>query len=120
MMNHPPAKAQKPLFIIGQGALGRPDGAAILAMAHKAATSIGVMKEGWNGFNILHTAAGRVGALEVCALPGEGGKTTAQMLEGDLDVVFLAGADEIDMSKLAKAFVIYLGSHGDAGAARAD
>ncbi len=120
MMNHPPAKAQKPLFIVGQGALGRPDGAAILAMAHKAAMAIGVIKEGWNGFNILHTAAGRVGALDVCALPGEGGKTTAQMLQGDLDVVVLAGADEIDMTKLSKAFVIYIGSHGDAGAARAD
>ena len=119
-VNHPPAKAQKPMFIIGQGALARPDGAAILAMAYRAAVSIGVIKDGWNGFNILHTAAGRVGALDVCALPGEGGKTTSEMLSGDLDVVILAGADEIDMAKLGKAFVIYIGSHGDAGAARAD
>ncbi len=124
MMNHPPSKAQKPLFIIGQGALARPDGAAILAMAHKAATSIGVIKDGWNGFNILHTAAGRVGALDVCALPGEHGLNTAGILnaaaKGDLDVVLLAGADEIDTAKLGKSFVIYIGSHGDAGAARAD
>jgi len=119
-VNHPPAKAQKPMFIIGQGALARPDGAAILAMAYRAAVSIGVIKDGWNGFNILHTAAGRVGALDVCALPGEGGKTTSEMLSGDLDVAILAGADEIDMAKLGKAFVIYIGSHGDAGAARAD
>ena len=120
MMNHPPAQAQKPMFIIGQGALARPDGAAILAMAYKAAVAIGVVKNGWNGFNILHTAAGRVGALDVCALPGDGGKATTQMLKSDLEVVFLAGADEIDMSKLGKAFVVYMGSHGDAGAARAD
>ncbi len=123
-ISHPPANKQKPMFIIGQGALARPDGAAILAMAQQAAASLGVIKDGWNGFNILHTAAGRVGALDVCALPGEGGKNTAAMLEaaakGELDVVVLAGADEIDTSKLGNAFVIYIGSHGDAGASRAD
>ena len=117
---HGPAKAQKPLFIIGQGLLARPDGAAALAACYEAALNIGVIKDGWNGFNILHTAAGRVGALDVCALPGEGGKNTSEMLKGDLDVALLAGADEIDMAKLGKAFVIYIGSHGDAGAARAD
>lgn len=120
LTNHAPAKAQKPMFIIGQGALARADGASVLAMAYKAAVSIGVIKDGWNGFNILHTAAGRVGALDVCALPGEGGKNTTSMLQGELDVVVLAGADEIDMSKLGKSFVIYIGSHGDAGAGRAD
>jgi len=119
-VSHPPANKQKPMFIIGQGALARPDGAAILALLHKAAVSIGVIKDGWNGFNILHTAAGRVGALDVCALPGEGGLSTPQMLQGDLDVAILAGADEIEMAKLSKAFVVYVGSHGDAGAARAD
>ena len=124
MMDHPPSQAQKPMFIIGQGALGRADGAAILAMAYKAATSIGVIKEGWNGFNILHTAAGRVGALDVCALPGDGGMNTTQMLAAaakkNLDVLFLAGVDEIDTTNLGTTFVVYMGSHGDAGAARAD
>jgi NADH-quinone oxidoreductase subunit G len=124
MMDHPPSQSQKPMFIIGQGALGRADGAAILAVAYKAATSIGVIKEGWNGFNILHTAAGRVGALDVCALPGDGGMNTTQMLgaaaKKNLDVLFLAGADEIDTTNLGNTFVVYMGSHGDAGAARAD
>jgi NADH-quinone oxidoreductase subunit G len=124
LAEHAPAQAQKPMFIIGQGALARPDGAAILAMAHKAAVTIGVIKEGWNGFNILHTAAGRVGALDVCALPGDGGMNTAQMLTAaakkNMDVVFLAGADEIDTTNLGNTFVVYMGSHGDAGAARAD
>ncbi len=123
-IDHPPADKQKPMFIIGQGALARPDGAAILAMLQKAAVSLGVIKDGWNGFNILHTAAGRVGAIDVCALPGEGGMNTNAMLSaanaGDMDVLLLAGADEIDTSKLGKTFVIYVGSHGDAGAARAD
>jgi NADH-quinone oxidoreductase subunit G len=122
--DHPMAKAQKPMFIIGQGALTRPDGAAVLALAAKAAAAIGVVRGDWNGFNVLHTAAGRVGALDVCALPGDGGLNTWGILEaagrGNLDVVLLAGADEIDTAKLGKSFVIYVGSHGDAGAHRAD
>jgi NADH-quinone oxidoreductase subunit G len=123
-MEHAPASKQKPMFIVGQGALGRADGAAILAMAAKAGASLGIVKDGWNGFNILHTAAGRVGALDVCALPGEGGMNTRAMLaaaaKNTLDVLFLAGADEIDTTKLGNTFVVYMGSHGDAGAHRAD
>jgi NADH-quinone oxidoreductase subunit G len=124
LVDHPMAKAQKPMFIIGQGALARADGAAVLALAAKAAAAIGVVRGEWNGFNILHTAAGRVGALDVCALPGDGGLNTRGMIaaagKGDLDVLFLAGADEIDMNGLGSAFVVYMGSHGDAGAHRAD
>ena len=116
--------AKKPMIIIGQGALARTDGAAILSLAYQHAVKQGVIKEGWNGFNILHTAAGRVGALDVCALPGDGGMNTTQMLAAaakkNLDVLFLAGADEIDTTDLSTTFVVYMGSHGDAGAARAD
>jgi NADH-quinone oxidoreductase subunit G len=123
-VEHAPASAQKPMFIIGQGALARPDGAAVLAMATKAAQSLGVIKDGWNGFNILHTAAGRVGALDVCALPGQGGLNTIGILAAaakkNLDVLFLAGADEIDTTNLGTTFVVYMGTHGDAGANRAD
>ncbi len=122
--DHAPANKQKPMFVIGQGALARPDGAAILAMAAKAAASIGIVKDGWNGFSILHTAAGRVGALDVCALPGDGGMNTRAMLaaakSGGLDALFLAGADEINTQELGSTFVVYMGSHGDAGAHRAD
>ena len=124
LADHPMAKAQKPMFIIGQGALARADGAAVLALAAKAAAAIGVVRGDWNGFNVLHTAAGRVGALDVCALPGEGGLSARKMIagagKGDLDVMFLAGADEFDMNGLGSSFVVYLGTHGDAGAHRAD
>ncbi len=123
-VSHAAISKQKPMFIVGQGALNRPDSAAILAMVAKAAAAMGVVKDGWNGFNILHTAAGRVGALDVCALPGDGGLNTQGMItaagKGELDVVILAGADEIDTKTLGKAFVIYLGTHGDNGAHRAD
>ena len=119
-----PDKAQKPMIIIGQGALSRGDGAAVLALAAKSAAAMGVVRGDWNGFNVLHTAAGRVGALDVCALPGEGGLATTGIIaaagKGNLDVVFLAGVDEIDMQGLGTSFVVYMGSHGDAGAHRAD
>ena len=124
LAEHAPAKAQKPMFIIGQGAVARADGAAILALAAKAAAAVGVVTDGWNGFNILHTAAGRVGALDVCALPGDGGLKTNEMIaaagQGNMDVLFLAGADEIDTNALGTSFVVYMGTHGDAGAHRAD
>ena len=119
------ASGQKPMVIVGQGAIARADGRQVLAAAYKAAVKLGAVTEGWNGFNVLHTAAGRVGALDVCALPAkDGGKTTAEMLDaarsGNLDVLFLIGADEIDTQNLGSTFVVYLGTHGDAGAHRAD
>ena len=115
----------KPMVVVGQGAIARADGPQVLAAAYRAAEKLGAVKDGWNGFNVLHTAAGRVGALDVCALPSsEGGKTTRQMLEaaktGGLDILFLIGADEIDTQALGSTFVVYVGTHGDAGAHRAD
>ncbi len=108
-------KAAKPLVIIGQGALARSDGTAILAMAAKAAGR----KEEWTGLSILHTAAARVGGLDLNFVPQAGGKSAVQMAEaGALDVLFNLGADEIDIAP--GAFVIYQGTHGDRGAHRAD
>ncbi|MFA6265374.1 MAG: NADH-quinone oxidoreductase subunit NuoG [Pseudolabrys sp.] len=118
-VDHAPAKAQKPMFIIGQGALNRADGAAILAQAAKAAIALGVIKDGWNGFNILHSEAGLAGALDIGFVPGDGGLDTGAMLKAKaLDVLFLLGVDEVDVP--AGAFVVYIGTHGDRGAHRAD
>jgi NADH-quinone oxidoreductase subunit G len=111
--------AQHPLIILGAGALARPDGAAIMALAAKAAQSLGAVKDGWNGFSILQTAASRVGALDLGFVPASGGMNAAKIAgSGGLDVVFLLGADEIEVAP--GAFVIYLGTHGDSGAHRAD
>src|SRR3954447_16677793 len=118
-VDHAPAKLDRQIWIIGQGALARPDGAAILAMAAKAAVSVGAMKDGWNGFSVLHTAAARVGGLDTGFVPGQDGKTALQMAQaGALDVLFNLGADEIDIAP--GAFTIYIGTHGDKGAHRAD
>jgi NADH-quinone oxidoreductase subunit G len=108
--------AQKPLIIVGSGALTRADGAAVLRAAGKLAAS--VAKEGWNAFNVLHSAASRVGGLDLGFLPGEGGKSSADMLKGGLDTLLLLGVDEVALPSAGT--VIYVGTHGDAGAHRAD
>ncbi|WP_418136900.1 NADH-quinone oxidoreductase subunit NuoG [Agrobacterium sp. El2ro-1b] len=111
--------AKNPLIIIGQGALARADGAAVLAAAAKLAVSVGAVSEEWNGFSVLHTAAARVGGLDVGFVPGEGGVAAADMV-ASMDVLFLLGADELDLSNKGAKFTVYIGSHGDQGAMHAD
>ncbi|MGH6849719.1 MAG: NADH-quinone oxidoreductase subunit NuoG [Methylocella sp.] len=115
----PPAEMEKPIVLVGQGALAREDGRAVLALAAKVAQALGAIKEGWNGFAILHTAAARAGGLDLGFVPGQGGLDAGSMAKsGALDVLFLLGADEIAVEP--GAFVVYQGTHGDQGAARAD
>jgi NADH-quinone oxidoreductase subunit G len=110
--------AKAPLIIIGQGALTRADGAALLGLAAKLAASLD-QTEGWTSLSVLHTAASRVGALDIGFVPAEGGLDVAGMLEpGAVDVLFSHGADEVTVP--AGAFVVYIGTHGDKGAQRAD
>ncbi|CAM5768425.1 NADH-quinone oxidoreductase subunit NuoG [Bosea minatitlanensis] len=113
------AAGGKPMVLVGQGALARADGEAVLSLAAKAAQALGAVTEGWNGFGVIHTAAARVGGLDLGFVPGEGGLDVAGMLQpGALDLLFLLGADEIDVPE--GAFVVYQGTHGDKGAHRAD
>jgi NADH-quinone oxidoreductase subunit G len=126
--NHPFAEtlraAKNPMLILGTGAVARPDGLAVHGLARRVAETFAMVREDWNGFNLLHTAAGRVGALEVGFLPGDGGLDVHGILDGcasgDVEVVYLLGADEVPAEKFGKAFVIYQGHHGDRGAHRAD
>jgi NADH-quinone oxidoreductase subunit G len=115
------AAAKKPLMIIGQQALARPDGAAVFAACWQIAEAAGALTADWQGFNVLHNAASRVGGLDLGFVPTEGGKDVAAMVSGGVDVLWLLGADEIDTARIpADTFVIYQGHHGDRGAARAD
>ena len=81
-------------------------GAAVLAAARKVADRYGMIADTWNGFNVLHTAAARVGGLDLGFLPGEGGRDVEGILkgceEGAIQAVFLLGADEIDMGRLGE------------------
>jgi NADH-quinone oxidoreductase subunit G len=110
-------QAEHPMVIVGMGALARPDGAAIASLAAQVASSAG--SDAWNGYCVLHTAASRVGAFDVDFTPGPGGRGAQDMAApGALDAIFLLGADEIDIAP--GAFVVYIGTHGDQGAQRAD
>ena len=123
--------AKRPMIILGAGAVARKDGAAVLKLAARIASESGMIGPaggpaagGWNGFNILHTAASRVGALDLGFVPGEGGRDVASIVDGaqkgEIDFIYLLGADEFDVGHLGRAFVVYQGSHGDAGAHNAD
>ena len=107
------------MVIVGQGALTRPDGAAVAALAAKLALEVGAVKDGWNGFCVLHTAASRVGAFDLGFVPAGAGRRGSEMgRAGALEIAFLLGADEIDIAP--GALVVYIGTHGDHGAHRAD
>jgi NADH-quinone oxidoreductase subunit G len=111
--------AKNPIVLVGTGAAARHDGAAILALAAKLALDFGAVKDGWNGFGVLQDTASRVGALDIGFAGGAGGLSAAQMTTfGTLDVLFLLGADEIKVPD--GTFVVYIGTHGDRGAHRAD
>jgi NADH-quinone oxidoreductase subunit G len=110
--------AERPLILVGAGALARKDGAAIVSLAAKAGIACNAMKDGWNGFSVLHSAASRVAALDLGLVPGKDGLDAAEMAEGGVDVLFLLGADEVEVAP--GPYVVYIGTHGDRGAHRAD
>lgn len=116
--------AKRPMVIVGMGALARADGAQVLRTIGELCAKLKLVRDDWNGFNVLHTAAARVGGLDIGFMPNDGGRDLAGILagagKGEVDTVYLLGADEIDTKALGDAFVIYQGSHGDAGAHRAD
>jgi NADH-quinone oxidoreductase subunit G len=116
--------AERPMLIVGMGALARHDGAAVLGLARQLAERSNMVREDWNGFNVLHNAAARVGGLDVGFVPGQGGHDVAGIIEGcrtgRIEFVYLLGADEIDPGYFGNAFVVYQGHHGDLGARRAD
>jgi NADH-quinone oxidoreductase subunit G len=111
--------AKKPMIIVGSGALMRDDAEGVLAAAASLAASVGAVSEEWNGFGVMHTAASRVGGLDLGFVPGPNGSNAATMLRS-MDVLFLLGADEMEFTSKHAKFTVYIGSHGDAGAHHAD
>jgi NADH-quinone oxidoreductase subunit G len=107
------AAAQRPAITLGMGALKTP---GLYAAARAAAVQLGVVKDGWNGFNLVHTAAARAGALRL-GLAVDGG---VNALLGDTGVkaLFLVGADEVNV--MSGRFTVYIGTHGDHGVRHAD
>jgi NADH-quinone oxidoreductase subunit G len=117
-------QAKFPMLILGADLLARPDGAVLQGLARQIAEIFAMVRQDWNGFNVLQQAASRVGGLDLGFLPQSGGMTTLEILaaarNGSLDVLYLLGVDELDLSDMPNSFVIYQGHHGDRGAQRAD
>jgi len=99
---------QESIVILGQGAIKDEDGLSVLA------TTMELVEKSGSKFLILHTAASRVGALDIGAVAN--GDIKAEI--ANAEVIYNLGADEIELPD--SAFVIYQGSHGDRGAHRAD
>lgn len=116
--------AKNPMIIVGNSVFKKKSVDKVIAKLIEISEKFGVISKGWNGLNILQKAAGRVGALDVGFVPQGKGKDINKILDaatkGDIEIVYLLGADEIDTTSLKKTFVIYQGSHGDAGAEVAD
>ena len=117
-------KAKKPMIIVGESALTRNDGSAVLHLCSKIAEKFNLVTENWNGFNILNSNISIVGALDIGFFNEKFNENITSEVKkissNDDSVVFLLGNDEIDLSILNKSFVIYIGHHGDRGAHRAD
>jgi NADH-quinone oxidoreductase subunit G len=118
-------QAKRPLVIVGEGATCRSDGAATLALAARIAADAAVGSDvGWRVLNVLHTAAARVGGLDLGFVPGPQGLDTQAMLQaagrGGLDVLILLGVDEVAVTRSERTLIVYIGTHGDRGAHAAD
>ena len=114
------------MLILGMGALARPDGAAILRLraADRRADRHG-RRQSAGTASTCCTRRRRGSAVSTSGfVPGSGRPRCRGILDGaeagEIDVVYLLGADEIDTGRLGQAFVVYQGHHGDAGAHRAD
>lgn len=118
------SSAKMPMMIIGDEVLLRQDAADLVSLAHGICAKYNFVKEGWNGFNILHNNASSVAMLDIGFKPSEGGKDYKEILQatkdGQIKLLYLLGTDEPDAQSFGKAFVIYQGHHGDKGADRAN
>lgn len=117
-------EAKNPVLILGMEALTRLDAMVILRKCGEIAEKYKMIRKDWNGFNILHRAANRVGALDLGFVPGRGGLARDEIInsveKNDIKVLYIHGADELPFDRFEKAFIIYQGHHGDRGAHRAD
>ena len=107
------AKASKPAVIVGAGGVV----AGALGPALALAESWKLVRDGWNGFNVLHMAAARMGAL-MLGFAQKGGM--ADLVAAKPKVLLALGADEVDFSRFENSLKVYIGHHGDKGAHAAD
>ena len=115
---------KKPLMILGQGALIGKDAQNFQNICIELAYKFNFINNDWNGFNVLHSAASRAGAMSIGFFPSGKGMITEEIISNynnkKLDLLYLLGADELNLEKNDDCFVIYQGHHGDIGAQIAD
>lgn len=107
------AKAERPAIVAGGAALAKGALGALLALGE----SFNVTREGWNGFNVLHMAASRMGGL-MLGYAQKGG--IADLVAAKPKLLLSLGADEVDYTQFSDSIVVYVGHHGDKGAHAAD
>jgi NADH-quinone oxidoreductase subunit G len=107
------AAAERPALIVGPGALAAGGLGGALALAQP----LGLIKAGWNGFNVVHTAASRMAGI-ILGYAQKGGISDIEAASPEL--VLLLGADEVAADRFKGAFKVYIGHHGDAGAKQSD
>jgi NADH-quinone oxidoreductase subunit G len=113
-------RAKKPMLIFGEHLTTQPDFEAYEYFMAKLLNQYNYLGKNWNGYNILHTAASRVGGLDIGFIPNDKGMDTNQILQ-KCEIIILLGADEIDLKKInPKAVIVYIGHHGDKAAEIAD
>ncbi len=114
--------ARHPMLILGYDALERKDGSDIWRLCGKIAEKANMVREDWNGFNILHRGASAVGACEIGFNQRVDGfmPLLISMAKGEVEVAIIMQADDFDLDSLAKCFTIYIGHHGDRAAQVAD
>lgn len=116
--------ANHPMIIIGDAVYSRDDCYALLSVIHDIVDKYKIVRDDWNGFNVLHNHSSIVGSLDIEFTPGNKGSNVKEILRkaktGEIRLVYLLGADEINMNELGEAFIVYQGHHGDAGANKAD
>ncbi len=107
------AAAERPAVVVGPGTLAAGGFGAALALAG----SLNLVRDGWNGFNVVHTAASRMAGI-ILGYAQKGGIADLEAAKPEL--VLLLGADEVAADRFRGAFKVYIGHHGDAGAKQAD
>lgn len=116
--------AKNPMIIIGSALMTRADAPALFQKIQQLIDTFGIIRDDWNGYNLLHKAASRVGGLDIGFVPNKSAIGTEQIIEaaqkGSLKLLYLLGADELHIKPHQNCCVVYQGHHGDMGAQIAD
>lgn len=126
--SHPLAEglraAHYPLVMIGETAVKGEEGPMVLHKIFELVEAFNMVRPSWNGYNFVPQSAGLVGALDVGFAPASAYNSLEDIYQkvesGEITWLYLHGADDVDFSRLKKAFKIYQGHHGDRGAKHAD